>query len=142
MSSLNTFNQLLNQLQQINQGQWQVLPQIYHSQAVFIDPWHRVDGIDAINNYYQNMYSNVSECQFEYIAPMAHDGHGYVQWRMQFRHPKLNRGNAITVPGCSHFVFDDKFQQHRDYFDPGAMVYEHLPLLRNVIAYIKRRASA
>ncbi|QHF41154.1 transcriptional regulator [Pseudomonas sp. S34] len=29
--------------------------------------------------------------------------------------------------------------RHRDYFDAGALLYEHLPVLSRAIAWLKRR---
>ena len=60
---------------------------------------------------------------------------------MHFRHPRLRGGAPISVDGCSHLLWRDKVYQHRDYFDAGAMLYEHLPLMGGVIAWLKRRLA-
>lgn len=60
---------------------------------------------------------------------------------MHFRHPRLRGGAPISVDGCSHLLWWDKVYQHRDYFDAGAMLYEHLPLMGGVIAWLKRRLA-
>jgi hypothetical protein len=41
----------------------------------------------------------------------------------------------------SYLQFDKagKVRYHRDYFDLGAMLYEHLPLLGSLVKTIKRR---
>lgn len=37
-----------------------------------------------------------------------------------------------------HFT-DHKVYRHRDYFDAGSLIYEHLPVLGRAIAWLKRR---
>ena len=53
----------------------------------------------------------------------------------------LRGGAPISVDGCSHLLWWDKVYQHRDYFDACAMLYEHLPLMGGVIAWLKRRLA-
>jgi hypothetical protein len=60
-------------------------------------------------------------------------------WTMSLKHPRLNGGDVVTVPGSTHIRFRDKVTYHRDYFDGGAMLYEHLPLIGLVIRMIKER---
>ena len=48
---------------------------------------------------------------------------------MSYRHPRLAGGGLIRVDGCSHLLWWDKVYRHRDYFDAGNLLYEHLPLL-------------
>ena len=67
------------------------------------------------------------------------DGEGYLRWVMSYRHPRLAGGQVIRVSGCSHLLWRDKVYRHRDYFDAGALLYEHLPVLGRVIAWLKRR---
>ena len=66
-------------------------------------------------------------------------GEGYLRWVMSYRHPRLAGGKVIRVSGCSHLLWRDKVYRHRDYFDAGALLYEHLPVLGRVIAWLKRR---
>jgi len=59
---------------------------------------------------------------------------------MTYRHPRLNGGKDISVQGASRLEFrDGKVIQHRDFFDAGELLYEQVPVLRNVIGLLKRR---
>ena len=58
-----------------------------------------------------------------------------------YRHPRLARGAPIRVEGCSYLQWRDKVHLHRDYFDAGALLYEHLPLLGGTIGWLKRRLA-
>ena len=44
----------------------QAIKQVYAPEVVFVDPIHRIEGIDALQAYLSVMYSNVHSCQFEY----------------------------------------------------------------------------
>ena len=58
---------------------------------------------------------------------------------MHTSHPRLAGGQLIEVEGCSFLLWRDRVYRHRDYFDAGALLYEHLPVLGRVIAWLKRR---
>lgn len=72
--------------------------------------------------------------------PGNEQGLAWLSWTMTYRHPRLNGGNDISVQGASRLEFrDGKVVQHRDFFDAGELLYEQVPLLRNVIGLLKRR---
>ena len=61
-------------------------------------------------------------------------------WTMFLRHPKLRSGETIRVEGASYLkTRNGRIYYHRDYFDMGAMLYEHLPLLGRVVNTIKHK---
>ena len=58
------------------------------------------------------------------------------------RMKSLNAGKPIAVDGVSVIKvggMQGKVIYHRDYFDMGAFIYEHIPLLGNVIKGIKAK---
>jgi hypothetical protein len=59
---------------------------------------------------------------------------------MTYAHPRLQRGQELTLEGISQLRFADRrIIYQRDYYDLGAMLYEHLPLVGQVVRGIKRR---
>ena len=53
-----------------------------------------------------------------------------------------NQSSSISVNGVSLLTLkDDRVVYHRDYYDMGEMVYEHVPVLKRVIYYIKKRLT-
>ena len=118
------------------------LGQLYSDDVLFRDPLHEVRGLPALQRYFAEMYANVGRLDFDVQGfDQVCDGEGYLPWTMHFRHPRLRGGAPISVDGCSHLLWWDKVYQHRDYFDAGAMLYEHLPLMGGVIAWLKRRLA-
>jgi hypothetical protein len=118
------------------------LATLYSEDVVFTDPLHQIRGLHALQPYFAQLYANVSRLQFDFYGfDEVSPGSGYLRWTMSYSHPRLAKGRLIRVDGCSHLLWRDKVYQHRDYFDAGAMLYEHLPLMGRVIAWLKRRLA-
>lgn len=119
-----------------------LLDKLYHQDILFIDPIHSLNGIDKLTAYFDNLYSNLVSCDFT-IVQVIHEGNqAAIYWQMKFCHPKLNKGFEIEVSGSSQIQgIDDKIIYHKDFVDLGAMLYEHIPFVGKLIAFIKRRAS-
>ena len=118
-----------------------VLSEIYAPEIHFHDPSHQLTGIDNLRCYFENLFSNVKHCQFEIAQVIEQEGEAFVRWQMHFAHPKLNSGHPITVPGLSQLRFSEQIDFHRDYFDLGAMLYEHIPVMGALVKSLKRRLS-
>jgi hypothetical protein len=131
---LNTYNEL-------NAKNLQLLADIYAEDIRFIDPAHEIRTLARLTEYFAHLYSNVSSIQFQFTHHLRVAEEGYVQWQMNFSHPRLKGGKTIVVDGASYLRFNEagKVSYHRDYFDLGAMLYEQLPLLGRIIVAVKRR---
>lgn len=115
---------------------------IYHTNIIFEDPLHKVEGLVDLLNYFSNLYQNLSFCEFTINDYFYTDDKAAIYWTMLFKHEKLNGGNDIEVIGHSFLRgHDDKVIYHRDYLDVGAMLYEHIPVLGSAVRFIKNRAS-
>lgn len=126
----------------LNKDNLYLLGELYSDDVVFRDPLHHVQGLTAMQRYFAKLYANVEALRFEFHGfDRVSAGEGYLRWTMRYRHPRLRGGAEISVEGCSHLLWRDKVYQHRDYFDAGALIYEHLPVLGGVIAWLKRRLA-
>lgn len=155
---MNTFlKQFSTHFVQLNVSNLDEIGKLYADDVTFIDPLHQITGLTALRQYFEQMYANIKSIDF---VMHGHDqiyknvstiglaipddelssGEGYLRWRMRFSHPRLKNGQTIEVEGCSHLRWSkNKVYYHRDYFDAGAMLYEHLPVMGRVIAWLKRR---
>ncbi|WP_233520558.1 nuclear transport factor 2 family protein [Flocculibacter collagenilyticus] len=114
--------------------------EIYHREVQFQDPAHKIKGIDALKSYLAGMYEEVLSCEFHVHQEVSQENESFISWTMQLSHTKLNQGQMLCVEGASCLKFaDNKVIYHRDYFDLGAMLYEHIPLLGRVVRYIKQK---
>jgi hypothetical protein len=126
----------------LNKDNLEHLDQLYSDDALFCDPLHEVRGLANIRRYFAELYANVSELRFDFYGfDQVRDGEDYLRWTMSYRHPRLAGGQLIRVEGCSHLLWHSKVYRHRDYFDAGSLLYEHLPLLGPAIRWLKRRLA-
>jgi len=126
--------------QQLSTDNLQLLAEVYHQDIVFIDPMHQLQGFDHLTNYFENLYQQLSHCEFKIYQVIAQGSEAAIYWQMSYIHPRLNSGQLVSVQGSSHIKgTGDKVIYHRDYVDLGAMFYEQLPLLGWVINWLKKR---
>jgi len=131
----------LKTYQWLNADNLELLDEIYSEHVRFVDPAHEISGLGRLREYFAGLYANVTSIEFDFLREMRVGDEGYVQWRMTFSHRRLRGGRPVVVEGASYLQFDvtGKVSFHRDYFDLGAMLYEHLPVLGRVIGHLKRR---
>ncbi|MCO7198040.1 nuclear transport factor 2 family protein [Pseudoalteromonas sp. OANN1] len=119
------------------------LASIYTEDISFVDPFHKIQGLDALTSYFQGLYENVSEIEFLVTNAYQVDDVSFIYWTMSYQHPKLNGGKIIEVDGHSRLSFiGEKVAQHRDYFDSAQMLYRQVPLLGGVIRLLDKRITA
>lgn len=134
----------LDTYQRLNRDNLELLEEIYSTDVRFSDPAHSLAGLAALRGYFVELYAHVEHISFDFAEPHASGDQVYVQWVMRLRHPRLNRGAEVAVPGisCLHFAADGRVDEHRDYFDLGVLLYEQLPLLGPLVRAVKRRFAA
>jgi hypothetical protein len=128
----------------LNASNMDRLGTLYADEVHFSDPLHEVHGLVELSRYFEQLYANVSQLEFDFTGfDEVREGQGYLRWTMRYRHPRLKRGALISVDGCSLLCWNDagKVVRHRDFFDAGALLYEHLPLLGCVIGWLRRRLA-
>ncbi len=121
-----------------------VVDQFYAPDVIFEDPLGRIEGREELRAYYAAMYQTVLAIRFEFADDIVQDQSHVAFWSMFLRAPRLNKGREIAVEGNSLIRFggpEDQVIYHRDYFDMGAMVYHHIPLLGRVVRHIRKRLS-
>ncbi|EKE86901.1 nuclear transport factor 2 family protein [Idiomarina xiamenensis] len=116
------------------------LANLYHEDVTFSDPIHQIVGRDQLHDYFKNLMENVEYCHFAFDDELVTDEKAFFAWQMRYSHPKLASGAEIVLPGVTYLTFaDGKIRTHQDFYDVGAMLYEHVPLVGYVIDKIKQR---
>lgn len=119
------------------------LSQIYSDDVEFVDPIEHHKGLAAVQTYFAKLTKHAKACEFDihYAVPCQDnaDNISYVlTWTMTLTLKKTNR--IITTQGSTLLKQNDNgFYYHRDYYDLGEMVYEHIPVLGWLIGKIKRK---
>lgn len=119
-----------------------LLKDIYSQDVTFIDPVTEHKGLGPVKQYFERLLDNTEQCKCV-ISRICSDQHVHmVQWQMTYRHPRLKKGGDVVVNGVSELhIVDDKIAYHRDYYDMGEMIYEHLPLLGWAVRHVKQRMA-
>jgi len=111
---------------------------LYTTDIYFEDPSHAIQGKPSLMRYFSNQFKNLDKCSFKFHSTIANETDIFMTWTMFLNHPKLRGGETIRVEGTSYLrTRHGKIYYHRDYFDMGAMLYEHLPLIGRIIQRIK-----
>ena len=114
----------------------------YAADALFRDPVGELRGAAAIKAYYARLYENVLSIRFDFESEVVQGDEHVVTWVMRLRHKAIEGGKEISLPGASHVRFaNGKAVYHRDYFDMGAFVYEHVPVLGAGVRYVKKKVA-
>lgn len=114
----------------------------YDEKIEFHDPLGSIYGLKDIKAYYAKLYKEVISIRFEFTSVVTQGEEQVGIWIMHLRAKGIKNGQEISVPGSSHIKYKNgKAIYHRDYFDMGAFVYEHVPVLSRVIKFIKGKLA-
>ena len=131
------------------QNMKEVCREFYSEDAVFVDPFGKIEGIENITAHYLNLYENVEEIRFDPLNTIIQkdddDFSSYqeiFEWRMTLVHKRLDSGKPVVLEGISFFRYENgKAVYHRDYFDLGAMLYEKVPVIGSLVRWVKDRSK-
>ena len=115
---------------------------LYTSDVYFEDPTSGVQGKAALMAHFAKTFQKLEGCSFQFHRTVSDGADLFLAWTMTANYPKLQRGKAIRVEGSTYLkTRNGKIYFHRDYFDMGSLLYEHLPLLGRIILKIKHRLA-
>ena len=118
------------------------LARFYAATAVLKDPIHQVEGLDAIKAYFSRQCQNLHLCQFKFHNHLESGDQAFLHWTMDYVHPRIKGGKRLSVEGASEIRFKgEKVVYHADFYDMGAMLYEHLPVIGSLIGFFRSRLA-
>lgn len=125
----------------VNKESMNVLPEFYAANVTFEDPLGTIQGLPALTAYYEQMYKNVEEIHFDITDEVEQGDKHMVMWTLRMRVKGLNKGEEVSCKGNSFLRFDQDglVVYHRDYFDMGEFIYQHVPVLRFFVRQVNKR---
>jgi len=112
--------------------------EVYAPEAWFNDTLATKEGIEAIEAYLLRTARDTKEVRatIEDVAVSGSDC--YVRWTMVIRTPNMARGQPITTIGMTQLRFDrqGRIILHQDFWDPGAGIYQQLPILGRAVRFV------
>ena len=115
------------------------LDRLYTQDIEFRDPLNAIHGILALKSHLKGVYAGSTDIRFEYLDEHYDEHWASITWVATYRHGALDGGRTLTLRGTTQIRFTDRIFYHEDFFDVGAMVYQHLPVLGTVVGYINGR---
>ncbi|MFD2228776.1 nuclear transport factor 2 family protein [Alkalimarinus sediminis] len=149
-SSLNRVSELDSALELVEQFKWLykslnanncnsgIVDAVYTQDMLFQDSFHRIEGVDELKEYFSALYLNLKSSEFTFHNHWIGNGSAMLTWTMTYSHPRLNGGREISMEGATEIRFGEKVYYHKDYFDGGSLLYEHVPVLGTVIKQLKK----
>lgn len=116
------------------------IDQFYAADARFKDPFNDVQGLPAIEQVFAHMFVTTERPRFVIQERLLQGQTAFATWRFEFG----LKGRSYVVVGGSllHFNEQGKVIAHRDYWDPAEELWQKLPLLGPVIAWLRRQFAA
>jgi hypothetical protein len=127
-----------NELRADNLG---ILDSFYSKDVSFLDPIGKHKGLDAVKAYYKNIYKNVKSIRFDFKETISEGNKHVLIWDMHLVAEGLNGGKETITHGNSVIKFNEEnlVSYHRDYFDMGEFIYQHIPIISFLIKKINNR---
>ncbi|MGM3172577.1 nuclear transport factor 2 family protein [Dickeya lacustris] len=118
------------------------LAAFYHQDVVLQDPLGQHHGLMQLCNYFNGLLANTAYCRFDVHRVLSEGQRATLLWRMDYAHPRLRRGAALTLEGCSWLEYDHaRIRWQQDFYDMGALLYEQLPIIGPAIRMLKTRLT-
>lgn len=115
--------------------------EFFEVDAVFVDPFNRVMGVEKIYAIFQSMYQDLISPRFTVIEIVQNDSIAYLRWKFDFTFSF----NSIvqSFEGVSRVEFADcgKVKSHVDYWDAASNIYEKLPYAGALVRLLKRKLA-
>lgn len=119
------------------------LGQHYTEDAWFKDPFNEVTGLAPVRRIFEHMFDAVHEPRFVILEAVEEGDTAFLTWEFRFRMKRFDTVTVQVVRGASHlrFTADGRVAYHRDYWDAAEELYEKLPLVGNLMRFLKRQAG-
>jgi hypothetical protein len=115
------------------------LPQLYHPAITFKDPVHELKGLTALSDYFASFCNKDTQYKFEFTNEVISHDQAFFQWQMHYAHPSLASGKPLQLNGGTLIKFNAQIIYHEDFYDMGAMIYQHVPILGWAVKKINAR---
>jgi len=118
------------------------LERIYTQDVEFHDPLHALHGRLAVKNYLRGLYAGTPDIRFNYLEEQIGENSATIVWNMGFCHPRLSGGKPLQLRGVTLIRFTEKIYYQEDFYDLGAMLYQHIPVLGTAVRFVNNRLTA
>jgi len=112
--------------------------EVYAPEAWFNDTLATKEGLEAIESYLLRTARDTEEVRATIDDVAVSGSDCYVRWTMVIQTRNLAGGRPVTTVGMTQLRFDrqGRIVLHQDYWDPGAGIYQQLPVLGRAVRMV------
>ncbi|MBC3880010.1 nuclear transport factor 2 family protein [Undibacterium sp. LX40W] len=113
---------------------------LYVNDAFFKDPFNEVHDVEGIKKIFSHMFRTTVDPKFVFKEVFEQGNHVFLSWIFHF---KLEQ-KTYEVHGATHLVLasSGKIELHRDYWDPAEELWQKLPILGKLVAWLRSKFKA
>jgi hypothetical protein len=117
------------------------ITKVYAPKVYFRDAFKQLDSSQAIREYILAGLAPIDQAEFIFNTILRKNGDFYLDWTMRLDFKKTPEGTWEESIGMTHLRFNRAGQVvfHQDYWDPTDIVYRRIPIVKQLIAYVKQK---
>jgi len=114
---------------------------VYAEKVYFRDAFKRFERADEIRDYLVHGLSALTAVEFKFQRVIRSGDEFYIDWLMRLDFKQTPAGTWEESIGMTHMRFNSQGQIifHQDYWDPTDIVYQRIPVARQLINYVKKK---
>jgi hypothetical protein len=115
------------------------LPKVYAEKIYFRDAFKQFNASSQLLPYMLQGVNAVAGVQFVFNHTMRSKDEFFIEWTMSIRFK--GKEDFESSIGMSRFRFDSEGQVifHQDYWDPTTLIYEKIPIAKQLIGFVQKR---
>lgn len=125
------------------------LNEVYDDSIRFVDPIHEIVGIDELTRYFQHVCNSSVTFMITDSGEFEGGYKAFMRWEMQYSHQSLYGGKQLKLQGMSFIECSTEAENaaskvvfHQDYYDLGAMIYQHIPVLGFAVRKVNQKLKS
>ncbi|MEO0510497.1 MAG: hypothetical protein AAF065_11635 [Verrucomicrobiota bacterium] len=113
--------------------------EVYAEKVYFRDAFKQYGSSHEIKAYFLEGLDVLNEAEFEFRRVARAGDEFYLDWVMRLDFKKTPPGTWEESIGMTHMRFNSEGQVifHQDYWDPTDIVYQRIPIAKQLINYVK-----
>lgn len=114
-------------------------PKVYAETIYFRDAFKQYNRLDDLLPYMLKGLQAVSGVQFAFNHIMRSKGEFFIEWTMSIQFKGKDAYESSI--GMSRFRFNSDGQVifHQDYWDPTSLIYQKIPIAKQLIQFVQKR---
>mgnify|MGYP002632269602 CR=1 FL=1 len=117
------------------------ITKVYAEEVYFRDAFKQFDSAEGIQEYMLAGLEPLDGAEFVFNNILRKNGDFYLDWTMRLDFKKTPPDTWEESIGMTRMRFNQAGQVvfHQDYWDPTDIVYKRIPIVKQLIAYVKKK---